>query len=64
MNLTQEPGLAPAIESDSLTPMQPFEMLLARYKARVYEIYSSEIGRIGEVDTHTFLLAGNHEATL
>lgn len=30
--------------------MQAFGILLARYKARVYEIYGHEIGRSGETN--------------
>lgn len=47
MKLTQrirKAARASAVPADSRPLAQPFDALLARYKARVYERYSHEIG--------------------
>jgi hypothetical protein len=47
-----------AVQNDSRTPAQSFELVMARYKARMYERYSYEIGR-KERNAFTCLLPAN-----
>ena len=42
----------PAVQPDSV-PTQTFEALLARYKARVYEIYADQICAVEDEDRFT-----------